>query len=386
MTPKVATGLDVLVERGYEPLRGASVGLITNQTGVTSALADAIELLSFQPSFRLAAIFAPEHGVLGSRQAGVHIDDAREPRTGVPVFSLYGSHRAPTSEQLRGIDLLVYDIQDVGSRFYTYLSTLRLAIGAAQSHGIRLIVLDRPNPIGGTKYEGLPTFDEAYRSFVACAPIPIRHSMTVGEFARWVVQNEMPDAEIHVVAMRGWRRSMAFDDTGLPWIAPSPNMPTPRTALVYPGACLIEGTNVSEGRGTTQPFELIGAPWLDPYRLAATLDHRRVPGVRFRPTWFTPTMSKHAAEPCGGVQIHVMDADTFRPVRTGIELICALRAASPEFAFTGSAQRKTFDALMGTSEVRERIESGEDPMDLCDGWQRHERDFSQSAEACCLYG
>ncbi|MAF10240.1 hypothetical protein CMK11_07300 [Candidatus Poribacteria bacterium] len=381
----VMTGLDVLVDQRFQPIAGCRVGLVTNHTGVTRRLRDNVALLGDAIDVTLTALFAPEHGLLGVEQAGARVGDATERRTGVPVHSLYGANRCPTQEQLSGIDVLVFDIQAVGARYYTYLSTLRLVLYAAAETGAGVLVLDRPNPLGGLCAEGFPAFDEECRSFVSCAPMPIRHGLTVGEFARWVVAVEGLDVALEVAPMHGWRRDMSFEDTGLPWVAPSPNMPSAATARAYPATCLLEGTNCSEGRGTTLPFEVFGAPWVDAYALADRLNARNLAGVKFRPTSFTPTFSKHAGEACEGAQLHITDAAEFAAVRCGVEILRALMDCCAEFEFIGRADRRMVDLLLGTRSVREALEGGAAPADIHADWARRERAFAQGAGEHWLY-
>jgi uncharacterized protein YbbC (DUF1343 family) len=296
----VETGLDVIAAEGHPALRGARVGLLTNHTGVDRRLRSGIDLLRSRGDLQLAALFAPEHGIRGEAQAGAVIADAIDARTGLPVHSLYGDVQRPLPETLGGLDALVFDVQDVGVRYATYASTCLLCLEAAAEAGIAFVVLDRPNPLGG-EVEG-NVLDPAFVSFVGAHPVPIRHGLTIGELARLVAAERGLPPPI-VVPLRGWRRDLWHDQTGLPWVSPSPNLPTLDSLTLYPGTCLIEGTNVSEGRGTTRPFELIGAPWLAAHSLADELAGRNLPGVAFRPVWFVPTFSKHVGATCSGVQI-----------------------------------------------------------------------------------
>jgi uncharacterized protein YbbC (DUF1343 family) len=381
----VMTGLDLLVEQHFHPLVGRRVGLVTNHAGVTRYLRDNVSLLAAASGVTLTSLFAPEHGLLGVEQAGARVGDATERRTGVPVHSLYGENRSPDREQLADIDILVFDMQTVGARYYTYLSTLRLILHAAAETDVPVLVLDRPNPLGGLLTEGFPAFDEECRSFVSCAPTPIRHGLTVGEFARWVVANEQLDVALEVAPMRGWRRDMSYEETGLPWVAPSPNMPTTATAAAYPATCLLEGTNCSEGRGTTLPFEVFGAPWVDAYALAERLNARRLPGVKFRATSFTPTFSKHEGSPCEGAQLHITDAAAFAAVRCGVEILRALLDICPEFEFLGSSDRRMTDLLLGTRAVRQALQDGAAPHEICADWAEREDAFARAAREHWLY-
>ena len=361
-------GIDVLLSSRLDLLRGKRVGLVTNATGMDHALRSSVDRFAARSDFRLVALFGPEHGVRGDVQAGDKVASSRDAATGLPVHSLYGEHREPTPEMLAGVDVLVFDIQDVGTRFYTYPSTLAGVMRAAKRAGIPVIVADRPDPLGGVRVEG-PVLDPALASFVGMFPIPIRHGMTIGELATLFNTGFGIGAELHVVAMQGWQRGDEPLRGALPWVPPSPNMPTPDTALVYPGMGLLEGTNVSEGRGTTRPFETLGAPWVDARALAERLNALGLPGVRFRPTWFTPTFSKHAGQACGGVQLHVTDRAAFLPVRTGIAVLKALHDQQPgEFAFL-PGQPPFFDRLAGVDDLRAANARG-DTLDVIEArWQ-----------------
>ncbi len=358
-------GIEVLLRERADALKGKRIGLVTNMTGVDRALRSDIDLLAARTDVQLVALFGPEHGVRGDVQAGGHVDSSRDAATGLPVHSLYGEHREPTPEMLRGIDLLLFDIQDVGARFYTYPYTLANVLRAARRDGIPVWVLDRPNPVGGLKVEG-PVLEPAQASFVGMFPIPVRHGMTIGELARLFNAGFGIGADLSVVPMRGWQRGDAEPGGAMPWVPPSPNMPTRDTALVYLGTALLEGTNVSEGRGTTRPFETLGAPFVDARQLADALNALDLPGVRFRPTAFTPSFSKHAGKACGGVQIHVTDREAFLPFRTGLAVVKTLHDLYPDaFRFQSDAPGATpgfFDKLAGNAWLREAIGRG-DPLD-----------------------
>lgn len=377
-SPTHVPGIEVLLHERLDLLRGKRVGLVTNHTGVDRQLRSSIDLLAKHADFKLVALFGPEHGVRGDAQAGEPVADARDRKTGLPVHSLYGEHREPTSGRLRGIDVLVFDIQDIGARPYTYPYTLAGVLHAAKRAGIPVVVADRPNPIGGVRVEG-PVLEPAFASFVGQFPIPLRHGMTIGELARLFNGAFGIGAQLHVVPVRGWRRDAPEPGDVLPWVPPSPNMPTPDTALVYPGMVLFEGTNLSEGRGTTRPFETVGAPWIDAEALATRMNALGLAGVRFRPTWFTPTFSRHAGVACAGVQLHVTDRDAFRPVRTAIALLKTIHDQHPEhFAFNGSEAPQAdrpgsdmlfFDKLAGNRWIRRAILDG-DSVDAIEArWQ-----------------
>jgi uncharacterized protein YbbC (DUF1343 family) len=380
----IVAGIDVLLADRPGLVVGRRVGLVTNPTGVDRELRSGIDRVAAHPGVALVALFGAEHGVRGEAQAGDRVASARDRRTGLPVHSLYGEHREPTAAMLAGIDVLVFDLQDVGARFYTYPYTLANVMRAARRAGIPVVVPDRPNPVGGVHVEG-PVLEPAFASFVGQYAIPIRHGMTLGELARLFNEAHGIGAELHVVPMRGWRRDAAEPGDRLPWVPPSPNMPTPDTALVYPGTALLEGTNASEGRGTTRPFETVGAPYVDAEALADRMNALRLPGVRFRATWFTPTFSKHAGQLCGGVQLHVTDRAAFRPVRTGVALLVALQALYPDdFAFLPGAP-PFFDSLVGNGWVREAILAGDAAEAIEARWRAGLAEFEAKRTDYLLY-
>ena len=372
--PRVQTGLDVLLHHRLRLLRGRRFGLLAHQASVDARLAHAAALLGDVRGARLATLFAPEHGLWGAAQDLAAVASARDARTGLRVVSLYGARLAPTAAMLRGLDLLVIDLQDVGSRYYTFQWTMALAARACAAAGVRVLVLDRPNPLGGEIVEGnVP--DPAFASFVGLYPLPARPGLTIGEVARYLQAAHGLGGAVDVVGMRGWRRAMLWEDTGLPWVAPSPNMPTPDTARVYPGGCLLEGTNLSEGRGTTRPFEWVGAPWLDAHAYASALAAEGLPGVAFRSARFRPTFQKWAGRVCGGVQLHVTDRARFKPFLTGLALVAvarrlgrrAFRWRRPPYEF--ERRRLPLDILLGTDEIRHAIERGESLRRIERGWQ-----------------
>jgi uncharacterized protein YbbC (DUF1343 family) len=363
--PRVRSGLEVLLASPGR-LRGLRLGLVANPASVTSSLQHAAVALARLRGLRLTTLFGPEHGIWANAQDLVELGHSRDPRTGLAVFSLYGDTRVPTPEMLSGLDLVLFDLQDVGARYYTFIYTLLHLLEACQREGKKVMVLDRPNPLGGVDLEG-NLLDPAYASFVGLHPLPVRHGMTPGELALLFNEERGIGADLEIVRMAGWRRSMHFEETGLPWVLPSPNMPSVDTAFVYPGGCLIEGTNLSEGRGTTRPFELVGAPWLDPWQLAAALRQERLPGVVFRPVFFTPTFQKHQGQLCGGVQVHVTDRQRFRAYLCYLVLIFHARRQDPAaFAwrqppYEYELEKLPFDVLCGTGTLRDRIEAGISP-------------------------
>jgi uncharacterized protein YbbC (DUF1343 family) len=366
----IASGLEVLLRERLHLLRGRRVGVVTHPAAVLPDFVGTLDALRAS-GVRVAAIFGMEHGLSGAAADAEQIADAAEPGTRIPVYSLYGVTREPTAEMLAGLDVVLVDIQDVGARFYTFISTLFYVLRAAGQGGRSVLVLDRPNPVNGVRIEG-PLLAPDLVSFVGIAPIPIRHGTTVGELARWFNAEFALDADLTVIPMAGWRRSMWFDETGLPWVPTSPGMPHLSTATVYPGTCLIEGTNLSEGRGTALPFELIGAPWIDGPELASRLNRLGLPGVRVRPAFFTPTAGKHNGQLCGGIQVHVTDRASYRPVATGLHLVAACRAVAPDqFRFLSSSwegQPPHFDLLTGDARIREGLAAGAAVEELTTDW------------------
>ncbi len=385
----VRSGLEVLLARP-RGLRGARVGLIANPASVTRDLVHASHALHASKAIRLAALLGPEHGLWANAQDLVEVDDGRDPSTGLPIFSLYGDTRVPTARMLAGLDALLFDLQDVGSRYYTFIYTMLHAMQACADAGVRLVVLDRPNPLGGLALDG-NVLDPGYRSFVGLHPLAVRHGMTTGELALLFRAELGLNVELSVVRMAGWKRSMAFEDTGLPWVPPSPNMPTVDTAFVYPGGCLVEGTNLSEGRGTTRPFETIGAPWLDPFRLAKDMTRERLPGVRFRPLYFTPTFQKHAGLVCGGVFLHVTDRGRFPAFLAYLLLIHHARAQDPrrfgwrEPPYEYEHVKRPIDILCGSERERRAIDAGRSPRELLPAWRRELAAFRRRRARHLLY-
>lgn len=380
-------GLDLLVNERLGVLLGRRIGLVTHPAAVTRDCTSAMDAL-LGAGVELTALYGPEHGFDGSAADGAPVGDAVDPRTGLPVSSLYGPTKEPTPAMLTGVDVLVFDMQDVGARFYTFISTLYYVLRGAAKAGKPVIVLDRPNPINGERIEG-PLVDPGLESFVGSVPIPIRHGLTTGELARYVNAEHKLNADLHVIEMRGWKRESWFDQTGLPWVLPSPAMPQLSTATAYPGMCFIEGTNLSEGRGTTLPFEIVGAPWLDGYELAQSLNRLDLPGVRFRSLYFVPSASKHTGQKCSGVQLHVTDRDAFRPVATGLHVIAACRAQAPErFEFLSSSwegRPPHLDLLTGVAAVREGLAGDRTVREITATWPAIEAEFARKRELYLLY-
>ena len=376
--PAVILGSDILFDRSL--LRGRTIGLVCNPASIDARFRHAIDRAE-QGGVRVGAIFGPQHGFRSDLQDNMiespHGDD---PARGVRVYSLYSETRIPTDEMLRGLDALVIDLQDVGTRIYTYIYTMANCLTAAAAHDLPVVVCDRPNPIGGTQVEG-PMLLPGFTSFIGQYPIPMRHGMTIGELARLFNEHFGIGAKLEVVAMQGWSRDQYFDATGLPWVLPSPNLPTLDSAVVYPGTVLFEWTNVSEGRGTTKPFELIGAPWVTPEPFCDGLNRRGLPGVHFRPHAFEPTFQKHAKVLCGGCQVHVTDRAAFRAVETGVALIEAFRDAGPDrFAwreppYEYEHTKAPIDILYGSPALREGLAQGRTTRDLVRSWPDEVADF-----------
>ncbi len=363
---KVKRGIDVLLNSNFKSLENKTVGVVIHGPSVSFD--------DFHPWFfkllenkkiRLKAIFGPQHGIYGQTQDNmIEWQGGYDKKWNIYIYSLYSNVRKPTPEMLKDIDVLLFDLQDVGARYYTYIHTLSYCMEACGENNVKLIVLDRPNPISGNKVEG-NILELNFRSFVGLHPIPVRYGLTVGELAILIKEVFNVKCQLEVIKMQGWKRNMYFTDTGIPWILPSPNMPTPETALVYPGMCLLEATNISEGRGTTKPFEIFGAPFIDSFRLANYLNKLNLKGVKFRPLLFLPTFHKYSNQICGGIQIHITDKYSFKPYFTGIAIIKTIHDFYPEkFKFRPppyeyEMEKLPFDILTGTNKIRNFIENNE---------------------------
>jgi len=375
--PPVLAGIDVLAANGCRELQGRVCGLVTNHTGRTRDGRRTVDVLRAADGVQLRVLFSPEHGWDGALDE--RTTDTTDAASGLPVHSLYGDTRAPTAAMLQGLDTLVFDIQDAGCRFYTYVSTMRLALEAAGAHGLRFVVLDRPNPIDGVHIDG-PLLTKERIDFVGTHTLPLRHGMTTGELAR-LFQGELGiQVDLQVIACTGWQRAMTYDATGLPWIAPSPNLRRLSQALLYPGIGLLEATNLSVGRGTDTPFEIVGAPWCDGVRLADELRRLQLPGVAFVPVRFTPTASKFHGEPCGGVHVLTTDWQTLAPVRTGIAIACALHRLYP-----AAWDTKNLDALLKHPASCERILRGDDDAAIAAAWKQDIELFRRRRKPFLLY-
>ncbi|HYJ86097.1 MAG TPA: exo-beta-N-acetylmuramidase NamZ domain-containing protein, partial [Pyrinomonadaceae bacterium] len=374
---KVMTGIDVLERDGFKQLNGMRVGLITNHTGRNRAGRATIDVLHKAPNVKLVALFSPEHGIRGL--ADEKISDSKDDRTGLPVYSLYGETRRPKTEQIKDLDALVFDIQDIGTRFYTYISTLGYVMEEAAKAKVPVFVLDRPNPIGGVDVEG-PVGDPDKSSFTAYHTIPVRHGMTIGELGKLFNEQRKIGCDLRVIKMDGWRRSMWLDETNLTWVNPSPNMRSLTEATLYPGVGLLETTNVSVGRGTDTPFEVVGAPWIDGQKLADHLNNQRIAGLRFVPVHFTPKASVFKGEECGGINILVTDRARFRPVISGLEIAAALRKLYPSDWKVDSYLR-----LLVNSDTLERLKRGESAAEIARTWSAKLDEFRTARTKMLLY-
>lgn len=379
----VRVGLERWMEpEARRPYRKARVGLFTHLAAVDGDLASSVDRVAAMEDMKLRAIFAPEHGLYGVVQAGGVIGDEVHPRHAVPMYSLYGWRSKPSPEMMADLDLLLIDVQDLGVRFYTYISTMGYLLEAAGEHGVKVIVLDRPNPLGGRRAAG-PIVRPENISYVGRFPIPLRYGLTIGELAIWLCRHYRWSVDLDVLPCEGWERSMWWEDTGRIWVPTSPNIPTPETTIVYPGFALLEGTNLSEGRGTTKPFEWFGAPWLLTQPMIDRFHRLDLPGVKLRETYFTPTFSKYEGRLCRGAQVHVTDRDAFDPLLAAVALLRILKELHPEeLQWTDPVNERIFiDLLTGTDELR----TGAVTDDAYKKWEAEAQAFQRAAAACFLY-
>lgn len=383
---QVLTGLDVLLRDGHPALSGARIGLVTNHTAVTRDLVSIVDAMHGDDRFNVVRLFAPEHGVRGAAQAGDRVEDEVDPVTRLPVVSLYGANRTPNAAMLTDLDAIIFDIQDAGARHYTYISTMVNVMVACKPLNLPYIVLDRPNPITGVHTEG-KVLEQEFASFVGIHPMPTRHGLTMGELAL-LIAADLAIPPPTVIRCEGWARDMWWDETGLPFVYPSPNLPKLNSLIAYTATCILEATTLSEGRGTTLPFEMIGAPWVDGNALANEMNSRALPGVTFRATGFTPSFSKHQGDLCGGVQVHITDREAFRPVSTGVHIVHALRNLSDSrFEWTsGPALGMSHGRLYGSNELREMIDDGSTAEEIIATWQPALDAFIDRASEYHLYG
>ena len=387
----VKTGLDLFEKNWPEDLKGSDIGLLIHPASVNKKMEHAVNLFLKSGKIKLNAIFGPQHGFRGETQDNmVEWKGFRDAKTGIPVYSLYGHTRKPEAEMLKNIDVLAIDLQDVGSRYYTFIWTMELCMQACLENRKSVVILDRPNPIGGKIIEG-PVLDTAYTSFVGQRPLPIRHGMTAGEIATYFKNEFYPSLDLHVIKMQGWKRKMLFDETALPWVLPSPNMPTPDTAIVYPGMCLLEGTNLSEGRGTTRPFEIFGAPFIEPDRLVKKLKEFKLAGVIFRTMYFQPTFQKHEGKLCGGAQIHVINRNKFKPFKTGVAILKAVHDIYPKQfkwkqpPYEYETIKMPIDILAGTDRLRQDIEKGTKFNLMEEQWAEELKAFEKTRRQYLIY-
>jgi len=376
-------GLEIFEKHWPKKLKGSRVGLLVHPASVNRRLEHAVNLLLKTKKIELNAIFGPQHGIHGETQDNmVEWEGFKDRQTGLPVFSLYSHSRKPEPSMLKGIDVMLIDMQDVGSRYFTFIWTMELCMQACLEMGKSVVVLDRPNPLGGALTEG-PVLDMDYASFVGQRPLPVRHGMTVGEIGSYLKDEFYPSLNFYVIPMKGWRRKMWFDMTGLPWVMPSPNMPTLDTAIVYPGMCLLEGANLSEGRGTTRPFEIFGAPFIKPELLVKQLKEFKLPGVVFRPLYFQPAFQKHAGKLCGGAQIYITNRERFKPFKTGVAVIKAAHDLYSEHflwrkpPYEYETEKMPIDILAGTDRLRKDIENGETLERMEEWWKEQSLQFQR---------
>ena len=388
MTPGIQLGSSTLIDSGR--LSGQRVGIVCNPASIDGDFVHVVDRLAAADGVTVTAIFGPQHGFRSDVQDNmVETPHGQDGARRVPVYSLYSETREPTAEMLRDVDLLVIDLQDIGARIYTYIYTMANCLRACRRHGVPVVVCDRPNPIGG-QVEGA-CLVSGFESFVGQFPIPMRHGMTIAELARLFNDQFALGATIETVPMTGWQRQTRWDATGIPWIMPSPNMPTLDTAAVYPGTVLFEGTLLSEGRGTTRPFGLVGAPGVNAERFADAMNARELSGVHFRPAVFEPTFQKHASRTCGGCQIHVLDRDAFHPVQTGVALIDQFRRSAPgSFGwrpppYEYEREKQPIDILAGSDSLRRQIEAGVPVDEMVAGWRDSERAFADVRRPFLLY-
>ncbi len=383
MPERVKTGLDLVEKEWPKDLRGSRVGLLVHPASVNSRLEHASDVFAGSGQFELKSLFGPQHGIRGETQDNmVEWEGFTDRRTGLPVYSLYGRTREPEPSMLADIDVMIVDMQDIGARYYTFIWTLALAMRSCEAAGKKVVVLDRPNPIGGHEMEG-PVLRPEFSSFVGLHPLPVRHGMTIGEIALYLRDNFYTSLDLYIIRLKRWKRRMLFEDTGLPWVLPSPNMPTVDTAVVYPGMCLLEATNLSEGRGTTRPFEIFGAPFIDPDTLTGRLAEFELEGAAFRPAYFLPTFQKYAGRLCGGSQIHVTERRKFKPFKTAVAILKIIHELYPDHfswkepPYEYEEVLLPIDILAGTDKLRAEIEKGTGLQDLEDWWNSELKDFDR---------
>ncbi len=374
-------GLDNVEDKWPKKLKGLKAGLVVHPASINRYLEHSVDILLRSKKIKLTSLFGPQHGIRGETQDNMlEWEGFHDEKTGLPVHSLYGMKRQPNDSMLDDIEVMIIDMQDIGSRYYTFIWTMDLCMRACAKADMSIVVLDRPNPVNGVNAEG-PVLDPAYASFVGLRPLPARHGMTIGEIGNYLWKEFYPSLDFHVVQMKGWKRKMWFDDTGLRWVLPSPNMPTLDSAIVYPGMCLLEGTNLSEGRGTTRPFEIFGAPFIDPVKLTENLNRHKLPGVAFRAQYFEPAFQKHAGQLCGGAQIHVLNRKRFRPFKTGVAILKTAHDLYPDHfewkqpPYEYEKENLPIDILSGTDRIRKNIEKGKKLKQMEEWWTEECNEF-----------
>lgn len=383
--PLVKPGIDVLIDKKLDLVRGKKVGLITNPTGITSQFKSTIDALNEIPGVKLVALFGPEHSVRGDIPGGERVATYTDKKTGITVYSLYGETYKPTLDMLKNVDILLYDIQDIGSRAYTYIYTMAYAMEAARDANIPFIVLDRPNPLAGNRVEG-NVLDPKFKSFIGLYPIPYIYGMTVGELAQLFNKEFNINCNLTVVPLEGWTRDMTYEETGLMWVPTSPHVPHPETAyLVAAIGCIGELGTVSEGVGTPSPFEFIGAPWMDGDKLAEELNSKKLPGVYFRPTSFRPFYLRFIKEQCGGVQIHILDKNRFEPAAVQVHILTTIQKLYPDKNIFNTSRSSSFDKAFGTDEVRKAVLRGDSAEQIIASWQAQLEDFKKVREKYLIY-
>lgn len=385
------SGIDRVERILPKRFNGLKAGLLIHPASVNKKIIYTKDILLKSKKIKLTAFFGPQHGIFGNTQDNmIEWEGFIDKETMLPVYSLYGKTRKPTHEMLKNIDLFIIDLQDVGARYYTFIWTMALCMEACEEMGIPMIVLDRVNPIGGHITEG-PLLKPDFSSFVGLHPLPIRHGMTIGEIAMYFKDKFYPKLDLTVIPLKGWRRGQWFNETELPWVMPSPNMPTPDTAIVYPGMCLLEGTIISEGRGTTRPFEIFGAPFIEPEKLIKRLKYFKLKGVIFRPLYFTPTFNKFSGELCGGVQIHVTDREKFKPFKTAVAILIAIHELYPHIElwrkppYEYEFEKLPIDILSGSDRLRKEIEKGVSLKDMESWWEKEVLNFEKIRKQYLLY-
>ncbi|HQD36878.1 MAG TPA: DUF1343 domain-containing protein [Thermodesulfovibrio thiophilus] len=387
----INSGIDVFEKNLPKKFHGLKAGLLIHPASVNKKIINTKEILLHSKKIKIAAFFGPQHGIWGNTQDNmIEWEGFVDSSTGLPVYSLYGRTRKPLPEMLKNIDIFIVDLQDIGARYYTFIWTMALCLEACEENGIPIIVLDRVNPIGGHITEG-PVLKKEFSSFVGLHPLPVRHALTIGEIAHYFKDNFYPALDLTVLHLKGWNRNTWFDQTGLPWVMPSPNIPTLETATVYPGMCLLEGTILSEGRGTTRPFEISGAPFIKPEKLVNRLNDFKLQGVYFRPLYFTPAFNKFSGQLCGGVQIHILDREKFKPFKTAVSILLSVKELYPEInlwrnpPYEYETEKLPFDILAGSDRLRKDIDEGKTIKEMEEWWRDELSEFEKIRKNYLIY-